>query len=128
MMSEISEMKFPKDANELYEACFGTPPPYDLTKPPPKSLAPKTVEVGHGVIKIVPPKEPGEAERYARLCDHSRNLLRALREERERDMQAEVARQQLLDKAWETSRQTQANLDELYARTCHIGPFEQLWS
>jgi hypothetical protein len=67
-------------------------------------------------------KQMSEAERYAQLCMHNRALRRALKDEQERATQAEVAKQRMLDLAWEHSRQTQDDLDELYARTCHRGP------
>jgi hypothetical protein len=68
-----------------------------------------------------------EGERYAQLCAHNRALRRALKDELKRAIQAEVAKQRILDLAWEHSRQTQDDLDELYSGTCHGGPGDSDW-
>ena|ERR1700732_3272943 len=71
------------------------------------------------------PKAETAAERYRQMCEHNRALMRELRQERNAAMEAECGEQLLIDRAWDASRQTQAELDALYASSCHRGPFER---
>jgi hypothetical protein len=66
-------------------------------------------------------------DRYQRLCEHNRALVRQLRDECDRSIAAECTKQQLIDQAWEASRQTQVELDALYAWTCNRGPGDSDW-
>jgi hypothetical protein len=100
---------------------------YDELIPKPKMAPPSKQALAATVLEHPSNKQMSEAERYARLCAHNRALRRALKDEQERAIQAEVAKQQVLDLAWEHSRQTQDDLDELYATTCHRGPGDSDW-
>jgi hypothetical protein len=99
---------------------------YDELIPRPKVSLSKPNLAGT-VLEHPSNKRMSEAERYAQLCAHNRALRRALKDEQERAIQAEVAKQQVLDLACEHSRQTQDDLEELYARTCHRGPGDGDW-
>jgi hypothetical protein len=71
------------------------------------------------------PKPESEAERYRQMAEHNRALMRVLRQERNSAMETECDKQLCLDRAWDASRITQAELDALYASSCHRGPFER---
>jgi hypothetical protein len=61
------------------------------------------------------------------MAEHNRALMRQLRAEHEQSIAEECANQHRIDQAWAASRQTQAELDALYASSCHRGPGDSDW-
>jgi|SRR5262245_13487091 len=92
----------------------------------PKHPKPKPQPTVEGNV-VTLPKPERKAERYQLLCEHNRALMRELHYEHGAAIEVECANQYRIDRAWAASRQTQAELDALYASTCVRGPGDSDW-